>query len=129
MYIKQVRSILELAVPAWAGAITLEERDDIERVQKGALHVILGDQYKSYPIALSLVGLETLECRRNKLCLKFALKAEKHPKFKHWFQQKFTHNTRQQQDKFLTVTGRTNRLIKSPISHLINLLKEHYSMK
>ena len=44
MYVKQVRSLLELAVPAWHGAITKEERDDIERVQKGALHVI---EYKS----------------------------------------------------------------------------------
>ena len=79
MYIKQVRSILELAVQAWAWVVTMEEKDDIERVYKGALQVILGDQYKSYPIALSLVGLETLECRRSKLCLKFALKAEKTP--------------------------------------------------
>ena len=31
IFIKQCRSILELAVPAWHGAITLEERPDIER--------------------------------------------------------------------------------------------------
>ena len=31
MYVKQVRSVLELAVPAWHGAITLVERNDIER--------------------------------------------------------------------------------------------------
>ena len=33
IFIKQCRSILELAVPAWHGAITLEERPDIERVK------------------------------------------------------------------------------------------------
>ena len=39
VYMKQVRSILELAVPAWHGAITQAERDEIERVQKAAMHI------------------------------------------------------------------------------------------
>ena len=52
MYIKQCRSILELAVPAWHGAITQAERADIERVQKGALFTIFGDRYYSYKNAL-----------------------------------------------------------------------------
>ena len=127
MYNKQVRSVLELAVPAWAGAISLAEKDEIERVQKGALHVILGHRYESYNSALKLVDLETLDCRRDKLCLKFALKAEKHTKFKHWFNPKITIKTRQQQEKYCTVRARTCRLIRSPISHLINLLNNHYS--
>ena len=127
MYVKQVRCMLELAVPVWAGAVTQAEIDDIERVQKGALHVILGENYINYRIALNMTDLETLELRRTKLCLKFALKAEKHPKFTHWFKRKFANNTRQKQYKYYTVTGRTSRLMKSPISHLINLLNEHYS--
>ena len=69
VYTKQVRSVLELAVPAWQAAITQAERHDIERVQKTALHIMLGDSYKNYGDALGLVGLDTLEWRRQKLCL------------------------------------------------------------
>ena len=54
MYIKQVRSILEFAAPAWNGGITLAEKTDIERVQKSALHIILGDDYLYYENATSL---------------------------------------------------------------------------
>ena len=42
MFIKQCRIILEFASTAWHEAITMTERQDIDRVQKGALHIILG---------------------------------------------------------------------------------------
>ena len=85
VYTKQVRSVLELAVPAWHGAITLVEQQDIERIQKCVAHIILGDKYVSYKQALLTLNLESLQIRRGKLCLKFAKKAEKHEKFKNWF--------------------------------------------
>ena len=40
VFIKQVRSVLELAVPVWHSSITMAERTDIERVQRAALHII-----------------------------------------------------------------------------------------
>ena len=80
IFIKQCRSILELSVPAWHGAITMTERQDIERVQKVGLHIILGDKYVSYRNALKSTDLQTLEARRDKLCLKFVKKAEKNGK-------------------------------------------------
>ena len=79
IYCKQVRSLLELAVPAWNGGITVEERMDIERVQKSACHIILGDSYASYRSALIDLDLESLAVRRNILSLKFAIKPEKTP--------------------------------------------------
>ena len=48
MYTKQCRSILEYGVPVWYRAITKNERLEIERVQKGALHLILGEKYENY---------------------------------------------------------------------------------
>ena len=89
VYVKQVRSILELAVPAWHGAISQADATDIERVQKCALHIILDDSYSSYKEALVLVDLEMLYERREKLCLKFARKAEKHGKHKLGLNQPF----------------------------------------
>jgi hypothetical protein len=42
VYEKHVRSLLELAVPAWQGSITQSERIEIERVQKAAFHIARG---------------------------------------------------------------------------------------
>ena len=57
VYTKQVRSVLELAVPAWHGAITLVEQQDIERIQKCVAHIILGDEDVSYKQALLTLNL------------------------------------------------------------------------
>ena len=64
VYIKQIRSVLELAVPAWHGAITLAEQFDIERIQKSVAHIILGHDYVSYREALKTLNLESLNNRR-----------------------------------------------------------------
>ena len=123
IYIKQVRSVLELAVPAWNAAITQTEMKDIERVQKTALHIILGESYQSYRNALEIVGLESLDARRHKLCLKFAKKSVDHPKHKTWFKPSIkTANTRQDQDKYCPVYSNHSRFDKSPISYLTKLL-------
>ena len=66
-------------------SITVENREDLERVQKTVLKIILGLRYKSYQNALDILELETLEKRREKLCLNFARKASKHPKCKNMF--------------------------------------------
>ena len=77
VYCKQIRSILEFAVPVWNSSITGENISDIERVQKTALHIILGDRYVSYSNALRLSGLDKLSNRRRKFCLSFAKKSLK----------------------------------------------------
>ena len=55
VYTKQVRCILELAVPAWQGGLSQAEKTDLERIQKTACHIILGQDYVSYSIAGSRV--------------------------------------------------------------------------
>ena len=126
VYTKQVRSLLELAVPAWQAAITKAERQDIERVQKTAIHIMLGDGYKNYSDALEFVGLETLESRRQKLCLKFAKKCVNHPKHTNWFKEcTGKPNTRQEQTKYWPVYTDHDRYYRSPISYLTRLLNEN----
>ena len=70
-------------------------KQDRERIQKVALHIILGEQYDNYKNALKLTNLETLEARRKKLCIKFAKKAERNEKHMHWFKPKPKMPTRQ----------------------------------
>lgn len=47
IFIKQIRSILDFAVPVWHSSLTGEDRLRIERIQKTAMHIIQGSQYKS----------------------------------------------------------------------------------
>ena len=70
IYRTQVRSVLELAVPAWQGNLSRIDKINIERVQKSAIHIILGDDYVSYKNAIKTLHIDDLETRRNQLCLK-----------------------------------------------------------
>ena len=65
VYFKHIRSILELAVPVWNASRTVsgEHITQLERIQKTALHIILGEEYKC---ALEMSGLDKLTERRGK---------------------------------------------------------------
>ena len=130
VYEKQVRSILELAVPVWQPALTLSESSQIERVQKTAFCIILGDQYEHYENALNKLGHDRLSFRREKLCQKFAQKCQKNPKYTNWFckeimgpsKPRFCKQKRNNQLK--TVPTRTNRYENSPLPYLTKLLNQ-----
>ena len=128
VYVKQIRCILEYAVPVWQGSITVAEKQDLERIQKIACHIILGERYQSYKDALQTLKLETLEARRYKLCLNFALKLEKSEKFRKWFKPNTkTHGTRSRPTKYVPVKANHDRFRRSPISLLTNLLNAYYA--
>ena len=130
VYIKQIRSILEFAVPVWHSSLTGEDRLLIERIQKSALHIILGNRYQSYTSALKLLQLETLFRRRQKLCAKFARKSFKNAKFNKWFKLNDRVTvTRQQGRKFCQVYCRTQRFERSPISYITELLNRAKNIK
>ena len=67
-----MRSILELAVPVWQPGLTQQEIKQIERVQKCALHIILGEGYTDYNTALRALNCENLQARRVKICEQLA---------------------------------------------------------
>ena len=124
VYIKHIRSVLELDIPAWYSSITQAENTDIERVQKAAFSIILDNRYESYINSLQLLEMESLENRRVKLCLKFGRKAEKHSKFTNWFELSKKTKTRLKQDKYCGTVARTTRLMKSSIPYLTDLLNQ-----
>ena len=110
VYMKQVRIQLEFAVAAWHPGLTSEDRLKIERVQKSACCIILGQEYKSYRKALKILELETLYERRKKLCRTFAKKAQKHTKFAKWFKPNIKKScTRTIPTRFCEVAARTDR--------------------
>ena len=125
VYIKQVRSLLEVAVPVWHSSLTLSDKLDIERVQKASLQIILGQEYISYNSACEDTNLLTLEARREKLCRKFANKSAKNLKHKQWFKTNTkVSRTRFKQPAFCPVVARTKRFQNSPISYLTDILNQ-----
>ena len=130
VYMKHVRSVLELAVPVWQPALTQNEVKQIERVQRCALYIILGEQYDNYDHALDLLEIENLNDRRSNLCEKFAKKSAKHQKFTNWFSENTevppNIATRGNENKVITkynpVQTRTKRYRDSPLPYLTDIL-------
>ena len=85
VYIRQVRSVVEFAAPYWTPLLTKNEVRRLERIQRTALHVIMGDSYTNYKETLTILGLESLEDRRNSLMVRFVIKTLQTNKFQHWF--------------------------------------------
>ena len=125
VYTKQIRSLVEFAAPVWHSNLTGEDRFKIERVQKSALSIILGEQYYSYRSGLKNLRLESLYTRRGRLCKK----SQKHSKFEKWFKPNTRITvTRAKGSKFCEVHCRTERFKNSPISFLTKLLNSDWSL-
>ena len=85
IYILFIRSQLEQSAVVWHSSLTEENKNDLERIQRSALKIIKRGRYKSYRKSLEELNLDTLEERRETLCLNFALKALKNETMKHMF--------------------------------------------
>ena len=77
VYVKEIRPLLELAVPVWHSSLTKVQSAQMERIQKAAFHIILDKIYDSYQLVCSVLVMQTIEARRNKLCAKFVKKEVK----------------------------------------------------
>ena len=124
VYYKQIRSILEFAVPVWTGAITEKEDNQIERVQRVICSILLGPRYKSYSTALRVLNMESLSNRRIRLVTNFAKNSSIHPKHKHWFKKNIYNgpNTRSEKLKYCKVKSLKMNLRAGPIAHMTDLL-------
>ena len=114
IYILFIRSLLEQSAVVWHSSITEENSYDLERVQRSALKVILGEKYVGYKKSLEILNLQLLKDRRSELCLRFAKKSLKHPKHKEMFPlNKKVHNAvTRNPEKFKVEFARTERLKK-----------------
>ena len=127
IYFLFVRSLLEQSATVWHSSLTRENSDDLERVQKSAIKVILGNEYKSYNESLLKLDMESLEDRRETLCLKFAQKCLKNPKTKNIFpENERIHNMQTRNpEKYVVQHANTERLKKSAIIFMQNLLNKN----
>ena len=124
IYILQIRSKLEQSAVVWHSSLTQKCKNKLERVQKSALRIILGDQYLSYRNALKALNLQSLDERRESLCLKFAKKCLQVEKFKSLFpKRQVAHRMKKRgNEKFVLKRSFTERHKKSSIPYMQRLL-------
>ena len=124
IYILYIRSILEQSCQVWHSSLTLENSEDLERIQKNALKIILQDEYLNYNSALELSGLKSLSERRKALCTRFAKGFIKNNQTRSMFPLNpniYDIQTRNR-EKFKVTTCNTERLRKSAIPYMQSLL-------
>ena len=129
VYYKQVRSVLEYAAPLWTGQISKLESRKLERIQKCAISIIFNRKFYLYRKTLKENQINSLAYRRKKLALKFAKKTLKHKKFKNWFKPKSNKINIFERVKFKKVIGNKQKLRKTPIAYLTELLNSYNSGK
>ena len=113
-YIKEVRSILEYGVAVWHSGLTNKMNDQIERVQKICVNVILCDTEWNIPyyVGCNLLGIEPLCFRRTELCTKFIQKTSLNPRHADMFTRN-TNTIETRQENWNTGTTTAGRSVFS----------------
>ena len=122
IYVSYIRSILVQSAVVWHFSLTEENKQDLERVQKTSLKIILKGRYSDYNNALDILDLEDLNTRREKLCKKFATQSAKNSTLNFEANDKLYNINTTNQDKFKISFCHTERLKKSSIPQMQRML-------
>ena len=104
--------------------LTEEQNVAIEGLQRTALKIIYGFG-KNYKELLEESKLETLEERRKKAFLKFALTLSNSARYSEWFPIQENVVNLRKSNTYQEHYAKTNRLYKSPLFTMRRLLNEH----
>ena len=131
IYLTFIRSVLEKSAVVWHSSLKNQNKRDLERVQKAAIRVIMGKDYKSYKNGLKELRLETLEKRREILCLKFAKRCLKNEKVKQIFEKnKSKHQMKKRTPRiYENKKARTKRYKQSSVPYMTKLLNDEHTKK
>ena len=127
IYFLFVRSQLEQSAVVWHSSLTEENSSDLERVQKSAVKIMMGHRYESYQKSLIELDIQTLEERREVLCLKFAKRCLKNDKAMKMFplNNKTSDMKTRKQEIFYVQHANTDRLQNFALIYMQNLLNEN----
>ena len=127
IYFSFIRSQLEQSAVVWHSSLTEENKADLERVQKSAVKIILGGHYKGYLKSLADLDMETLDERREKLCLMFAKRCLNIEKTRKMFPENLKNHLMKtrKQEKYQVQHAQTKRLKDSALIHMQNVLNQH----
>ena len=121
--------MLEQSAVVWHSSLTQDNKEDLERVQKVAVRVILQNRYTNYKNGLKLLKLDTLQERRKMLCLRFAKGCLKNEKVKDVFPRKANNHKmkKRKAEKYKVNRTNTKRYQISAIPYMQNLLNEDHA--
>ena len=103
---------------------------DLERVQKAAMRIILGNKYQGYDHTLATLQMKSLRDRREELCLKFAKKCLKIEKFQKHFPLNNKHcMSMRSTEKFQLDRFKSTRYKRSALPYMISLLNKYENKK
>ena len=126
IYVLFIRSLLEQSATVWNRSLSQEDISDLEKI---AVKIILGDQFKTYEQGLLTLNMESLSEQRQVLCLSFAQKCTKNPKTSNMFPRNekiHTMDTRKK-ELFKVQHAKTEMLCKSSIIYMQHLLNDNHS--
>jgi hypothetical protein len=124
IYILYIRSVLEQNCTVWHSSLTQENIEDLERVQKSAIKIILKSKYNNYEKSLDILELENLKDRRESLNLSFIQTSIKNNTLSDLFplNQKYHKMNTRHVEKYKVIHCNTERLKKSTIPHMQQML-------
>ena len=109
----------------WSNTCQINE---IEKIQKVALKIILDENYITYEVACTLMNTQPLKHRRTELCIKYSIKLFKSSKSYEYFTQvKKEVNTRSDQLVVKEDFTNTKRCRNAPHNYLARLINENKS--
>ena len=129
IYKSQVRGNLEYCSTVWHSGLTESNTKDIERIQKAAVRIFMGNRYQGYEEALKFLKLDSLKERRIKMALNFAKRSLKLEHFSKLFPlNESDHLMRKRNpERFVVNASNTERHRRSALPFLQRLLNEDYS--
>ena len=125
---KWIRNNVEFGAAVWHSSLTQELDLKIERIQKAAVRVIMGNKFTTYDEGLQKLKLDKLSERRRKLCLRFAKNSLKLKQFSKLFPVNDSeHNMRKRNgNRYVINQHLTERYRVSTITYLQRLLNEEF---
>lgn len=124
-YLKEIRPLTEQGVVVWNSGLTKSQVNDLEKIQKVALTIILGGKYLKYEEACSYFGISKLSSRRADLCAKYAVKLYLSPRCDQFFTRKEKGVGRNSNTLVKENVTRTNRCYNAPHNYLARLVNQN----
>ena len=126
-YTKEIRTVAEFGAVIWHSGLTKSQTKLLEKIQKIALKIILGDKFVNYGHACSILKLPFLSERRVMLCTNFALKLYESKYSKDFF----LHSDNSVNTRFRKLVqetqSNTKRAFNAPHKYLARLVNENRS--
>ena len=117
---------MEYGSNVWHSSLTEQNKNDIERLQRCSVKIILKNNYQGYKEALKFLNMESLDQRREKLNLQFAKKCLKIDSMKDLFPMHDKEHDMKTRKilKFKVTKAKTERFKKSSVISMQKLLNK-----